>query len=160
MFVATFGMQKTPGSFVKIPKLLHLNWKWLSTLWDCLQIMQTDPPHTGRRILLVKWRGWPFIGKNKQQGQQTSGGVTESDSWRGGGLDANPLWQLLCYKVWLCQAGMSFYTRTCTPHVQRPCCNTWQTRYNISYQPERCFTHHSQLKEGRAAKTGALRLLS
>lgn len=118
-------------------------------------------PHTGRRILLVKWRGWPFIGKNKQQGQQTSGGVTESDSWWAGGPDANPLWQLLCCKVLLCQAGMSFYTHTrAQPHVQRPCCNTRQTRYNIPYQPERCFTRHTQLKEGRAAKTGDLRLLT
>lgn len=117
--------------------------------------MQTDPRKQARGVLLVTWRGWPFAGKNKQQGQQNSRGVTESGSWRGGGPDANPPWQLLRCKVWLCQAGMSFYTHTharARPHVQRPRCNPRQTRYNIPYQPERYFTRRTRLNEGRAAK--------
>lgn len=38
------------------------------------ELMQTD---TSQREggLLVTWRGWPFIGKNKQRGQQNNGGV-------------------------------------------------------------------------------------
>lgn len=107
MLVTTFGVQilrKNPGCLFRGQSCCVLIENDLLHCWIVCEpeLMQSD---TSEQAVGGHWsRDVADLSSERisSKDNKNNEGVTESNSWRGGGPESNPLWQLLCCKVWLC----------------------------------------------------------
>lgn len=94
---------------------------------------------TGGRLFVIWW-SWPFIGKNKQLGQQNSRGLSESSSWSVAG------WALIfcdsCCAVRCGSARLrSHFAHALLQHFVVAAAPAMQTLIVYEQRRERCHTH-------------------